>query len=98
GKNSFTIHPGIAEFKGDWYIFLHNAALTIGDQAGGVGRRAVTVEYLQYNDDGTIKPVVQTEARVSARPPRGGAPGCGLRPCRGSGTRRRRDERATPAA
>ncbi|RRN56520.1 glycoside hydrolase [Pseudoxanthomonas sp. SGNA-20] len=70
GKNSFTIHPGIAEFKGQWYIFLHNAALTIGDQEGALGRRAVTVEYLQYNDDGTLKPVVQTEEGVSVPPPR----------------------------
>ena len=65
GKNSFTIHPGIAEFKGNWYIFLHNAALTIGDEQGALGRRAVTVEYLQYNPDGTLKPVVQTDAGVS---------------------------------
>ena len=70
GKNSFTIHPGIAEFKGQWYIFLHNAALSIGDQEGALGRRAVTVEYLQYNDDGTLKPVVQTEEGVSVPPPR----------------------------
>lgn len=70
-KNSFTIHPGIAEFKGQAYIFLHNATLTVGDQSGAVGRRAVTVEYLQYNPDGTLKPVIQTEAGVSAPPPPG---------------------------
>ena len=64
-KNSFTIHPGIAEFKGSWYLFLHNAALTIGDQKGALGRRAVNVEHLYYNEDGTMKPVVQTEAGVS---------------------------------
>ena len=68
-KNSFTIHPGIAEFKGQSYIFLHNATLTVGDQSGAVGRRAVTVEYLQYNPDGTLKPVIQTEAGVSVPPP-----------------------------
>ena len=65
GKNSFTIHPGIARFKGKWYLFLHNAALTIGDQKGALGRRAVTVEHLRYNRDGTLKPVVQTDAGVS---------------------------------
>ena len=69
GKYSFTIHPGIAEFKGQWYIFLHNASLTVGDQNGSIGRRAVTVEYLQYNDDGTLKPVVQTDEGVSVPPP-----------------------------
>ncbi|GGL45399.1 glycoside hydrolase family 43 protein [Caulobacter rhizosphaerae] len=68
-KNSFTIHAGVAEFKGQAYIFLHNATLTIGDQGGAVGRRAVTVEYLHYNPDGTLKPVVQTEAGVSVPPP-----------------------------
>src|SRR5690606_3758585 len=68
GKNSFTIHPGIAEFKGQWYLFLHNAALTIGDQQGALGRRAVTVEYLYYNEDGTMKPVAQTDEGGGAPP------------------------------
>jgi len=68
GKYSFTIHPGIAEFRGQWYIFLHNADLAIGDQSGAIGRRAVTVEYLRYNPDGTMKPVVQTRAGVSVPP------------------------------
>lgn len=68
GKYSFTIHPGIAEFKGRWYLFLHNAALTVGDQHGAIGRRAVTVEHLQYNPDGSLKPVVQTEAGISVPP------------------------------
>ncbi len=61
GKYSFTIHPGIAEFK-------HNATLAVGDQSGAIGRRAVTVEYLQYNADGTMKPVTQTQAGVSVPP------------------------------
>jgi arabinoxylan arabinofuranohydrolase len=67
--NSFTIHAGIAEFKDQWYIFLHNATLTVGDQSGTGGRRAVTVEYLQYNADGTLKPVIQTDAGVTVEPP-----------------------------
>ena len=66
GKYSFTIHPGIAQYKGDWYIFLHNASLAIGDLNGAIGRRAVTVERLEYNPDGTLKPVVQTEAGITA--------------------------------
>jgi hypothetical protein len=69
GKYSFTIHPGIVEFKGDWYIFLHNAALAIGDLNGTIGRRAVTVERLRYNADGSLQPVVQTQAGVSAPGP-----------------------------
>jgi hypothetical protein len=70
GRNSFTIHPGIAEFRGHTYLFLHNAALTIGTRAGALGRRAVTVEYLRFNADGTMRPVVQTDAGVSGPPPR----------------------------
>lgn len=66
GKYSFTIHPGIAQYNGDWYIFLHNASLAIGDLNGAIGRRAVTVERLEYNSDGTLKPVVQTEAGITA--------------------------------
>ena len=38
-------------------------------QHGAIGRRAVTVEYLRYNTDGTMKPVVQTEAGVSVPSP-----------------------------
>jgi arabinoxylan arabinofuranohydrolase len=65
GKYSFTIHPGIVDFKGQSYLFLHNATLAIGDMSGAIGRRAVTVERLFYNPDGTMRPVVQTEAGVS---------------------------------
>jgi hypothetical protein len=67
GQSSFTIHPGIAEFKGDWYLFLHNAALSIGALDGAIGRRSVTVEHLHYRDDGMMEPVVQTKAGVSAK-------------------------------
>jgi len=69
GAGSFTIHPGIAQFKGQWYLFLHNAALTIGAQQGALGRRAVTVEHLTYDDAGLMRPVVQTKAGITAPPP-----------------------------
>jgi arabinoxylan arabinofuranohydrolase len=65
GKFSFTIHPGIVEFKKRWYLFLHNASLAIGDQSGAIGRRSVTVEHLYYNRDGTMRTVVQTDAGVT---------------------------------
>jgi beta-xylosidase len=67
-KNSYTIHPAIAEFKGQSYLFYHNAALTIGEERGATGRRAVAVEYLYYNSDGTIQPIQQTDAGVSVPP------------------------------
>jgi len=68
-KNSYTIHPGIIDFKGQSYFFYHFAGLTLPDgQSGAVGRRAVCAEYLYYNPDGTIQPIQQTEAGISVAP------------------------------
>lgn len=67
-KNSFTIHPGIIEFKDQWYLFYHNATLTLDGQKGATGRRSVCVDYLYYNEDGTFKPVVQTVEGVTVPP------------------------------
>jgi len=60
-ENSFTIHPGIAEFNGQWYLFYHNAVLTIDGIQGAIGRRSVCVDKLFYNEDGTMKYVEQTK-------------------------------------
>jgi len=62
--NSFTIHPGIAEFKGEWYLFYHVGTLSVGEQTGAIGRRAVAVERMHFNPDGTIQPVAQTGAGI----------------------------------
>ncbi len=64
-ENSFTIHPGIIEFKGKWYLFYHNAVLTIDGHPGAIGRRSVCVDELFYNPDGTMKFVEQTEKGVA---------------------------------
>lgn len=66
-ENSGTIHPAIISFKGKDYFFYHDGTLTIGDKKGGSYRRAVRVERLFYNADGTMKPVAQTAAGVSGR-------------------------------
>ncbi len=66
--NSFTIHPGIVEFKGEWYLFYHVGSLSVGDQTGSIGRRAVAVERMHFNPDGTIRPVQQTAAGISILP------------------------------
>ncbi|MDH6313929.1 arabinoxylan arabinofuranohydrolase [Parabacteroides sp. PFB2-10] len=66
-ENSFTIHPGIIEFKGQWYLFYHNAVLTIDGHAGAIGRRSVCVDELHYNSDGTMKPVEQTQNGVAKK-------------------------------
>lgn len=65
-ETSFTIHPGIAQFKGRWYFFYHSADLVINGEKGALGRRAVCVQELEFNDDGTIRPIVQNvkETRV----------------------------------
>jgi beta-xylosidase len=64
-KNSYTIHPAIIEFKRHWYLLYHNANLTLNGENGATGRRSVCVEYLDYNPDGTIKPIEQTDAGIS---------------------------------
>lgn len=66
-ENSFTIHPGIIEFKGEWYLFYHNATLTLDGHAGAIGRRSVCVDKLYYNPDGTMKYVEQTKEGIAKR-------------------------------
>lgn len=67
-EKSYTIHPAIVEFKGQWYFFYHTGQLTIGDESGAIGRRAVSIEYLYYNEDGTIKPIEKTKDGLSVSP------------------------------
>ncbi|MDF7798610.1 family 43 glycosylhydrolase [Pontiellaceae bacterium B1224] len=58
-----TNHHSIVKYKGRWYIFYHNIALS--DISC---RRSVCVDYLYYNEDGTIKKVVQTKESVAPVP------------------------------
>ena len=69
-ENSFTIHPGIVKFKGVWYFFYHVGTLQVGHERGGLGRRAVAVERMHFNPDGTIQPITQTAAGISLQPTR----------------------------
>jgi len=66
--NSFTIHPGIAEFKGEWYLFYHVGTLDVGDVKGNLGRRAVAVERMTFDENGLINPVTQTETGILPLP------------------------------
>jgi len=66
---SYTIHPGIINYKGNDYLFYHKADYTINGISGALGRRVACVEYLCYNDDGTMQPVTQTTAGVTVAPP-----------------------------
>ena len=63
--NSFTIHPGVVEFKGKWYFFYHNGNLTLNGYKGSGGRRSVCVEEMSFNEDGSIKFIAQTAKGVS---------------------------------
>lgn len=67
-QNSFTIHPAIIEFKGQPYFFYHNAALTLNGKSGSTGRRAVCVDYLYYNKDGSMVYVEQSKEGVTVPP------------------------------
>ena len=50
---SFTNHPGLVDYKGKTYFFYHNGALP----KGGGFNRSVAVDELEFNKDGTIKPL-----------------------------------------
>ena len=67
-ENSFTIHPGIIEFKGQSYLFYHNATLTLNGKSGATGRRSVCVDYLYYLPDGRMAYVEQTKEGITAKP------------------------------
>jgi beta-xylosidase len=60
-NNSFTTHPGIIDYKGKSYFFYHNGSLP----TGGSYRRSVCVDYMYYNEDGTIQKIIQTTEGVS---------------------------------
>ncbi|PTB91875.1 glycoside hydrolase [Marivirga lumbricoides] len=59
--NSFTTHPGIVDFKGKSYFMYHNGLLP----TGGSYRRSICIDYMYYNEDGTIQKVVQTKEGVA---------------------------------
>ncbi|EDY81301.1 glycosyl hydrolase, family 43 [Verrucomicrobiia bacterium DG1235] len=59
---SETNHQGVVEFKGNWYFIYHNAALP----GGGVYRRSLCVDLLEYDEEGLIKKVVRTDTSVPA--------------------------------
>lgn len=60
--NSNTNHQAIIEFKGKTCFIYHNGALP----DGGSWRRSVCIDRLEYNADGTIKPIVQTQTGMEA--------------------------------
>lgn len=63
--NSETSHGSIVEYKGNWYLFYHNAQISSNGTL-----RSVCVDRLYFNADGTIQKVVQTSEGVPAVGPR----------------------------
>jgi beta-xylosidase len=62
--NSNTNHQAIIEFKDKDYFIYHNGSIPT---AGGSFRRSVCVDYLYYNEDGTIKRIVMTSEGVAPK-------------------------------
>ena len=65
-KDSYTIHPGIVDFKGHTYLFYHNSTLSLHGYGPATGRRSVCVDEMFYNPDGTIRPVTQTYGKPAS--------------------------------
>lgn len=67
-KHGFTIHPSVIEFKKQWYFFYHDGSYALDGTPGGDCRRQVCVEYLYFNPDGSIKPIMLTTEGISVKP------------------------------
>ena len=65
GGSSFTIHPGVIDYKGKTYFFYHNGELP----GGGGFTRSVCVEELNFNKDGSIPEVKRTDGIVKSLSP-----------------------------
>lgn len=54
---SYTIHPGIVDYKGHSYFAYHNGWLP----GGGSNTRSVSIEEFTYGDDGSIPEIPMTK-------------------------------------
>jgi len=59
--NSNTNHQAIVEYKNNWYFVYHNGGV---QSSGGSYHRSVCIDYLYYNEDGTIKRILMTDEGV----------------------------------
>ncbi len=59
--NSNTNHQAIVEFKGQSYFIYHNGGIQTD---GGSYSRSVCIDKLEYNKDGSIKPIVMSTKGV----------------------------------
>ncbi|MFW6354227.1 MAG: glycoside hydrolase family 43 protein [Verrucomicrobiota bacterium] len=58
---AFTNHPGVVDYKGQTYLFYHNAALP----GGGGFNRSVCVDELEFGPDGEVIPLDMDPAGVA---------------------------------
>ncbi len=65
--NSNTNHQAIIEFKGKDYFIYHTGAMQHNSPVGigGEFRRSVAIDKLEYNEDGTMKPIVMTSRGIT---------------------------------
>ena len=56
---SMTSHGSVVSFKGKWYCFYHNCAIS-----NDPWLRSVCMDELFFEDDGSIKPVIQTSKPI----------------------------------
>lgn len=61
------------QFKGQWILFYHRWLVDETSDCKKLQRK-ICAEYLQFNDDGTIQPVVRTATGVGPLPAPGGTP------------------------
>jgi arabinoxylan arabinofuranohydrolase len=61
--DSYTNHGSIVEYKGQWYSFYHNSALSSFDWL-----RSICVDKIYYNPDGTIQKVIPTGIKGTGIP------------------------------
>ncbi len=53
-KDSFTIHPGIIDYKGKSYLFYHNTSLSLDGYGPATGRRSICFTEISYDENGRI--------------------------------------------
>ncbi len=61
-------HHSIVEFKCRWILFYHRWMLDENSPCPQKRQRRICAEYLEFNEDGTIKPVVRTAEGVGPLP------------------------------
>jgi len=59
--NSNTNHPSTVQFKGEWYYIYHNGGI---QRDGTSHSRAICIDRLYHNPDGTLKRVVMTSESI----------------------------------